>query len=104
MPKIEKILGELTENSPELPRFGIIVDIFTARKRSLGQGNVFTPVCHDQEGSASSGVGQTPPPPRDTWYTMGYGQQAGGTLPTGMHSCEICDRKENFENFNLYMY
>ena len=59
MPKIEKILGELTENSPELPRFGIIVDIFTARKRSVGQGNVFTPVCHDQEGSASSGVGQT---------------------------------------------
>ena len=27
------------------------------------------------------GVGQTPP------STMGYGQQAGGTHPTGMHSC-----------------
>ena len=27
------------------------------------------------------GVGQTPPPP---WDTMGYGQQAGGTHPTGI--------------------
>ena len=34
---------------------------------------------------------------------MGYGQQAGGTHPTGMHSCEICDGKENFEKFNLYI-
>ena len=27
------------------------------------------------------------PPPWDTWDTMGYGQPAGGTHPTGMHSC-----------------
>ena len=31
------------------------------------------------------GLGR-PPPPSDT---MGYGQQAGGTHPTGMHSCCI---------------
>ena len=43
------------------------------RKRSLGQGNVFTPVCHS-----------APPPELNT---TGYGQQAGGTHPTGMHSC-----------------
>ena len=29
------------------------------------------------------GVGQTPPP----LDTMGYGQRAGGTHPTGMHFC-----------------
>ena len=23
----------------------------------------------------------------DTWDTVGYGQQAGGTRPTGMYSC-----------------
>ena len=69
--------------------------IFTARKRSLGQGNVFTPVCHSvrggwlpsmhhwshDRGSASGGVEQIPP------QTTGYGQRAGGTPPTGMHSC-----------------
>ena len=33
------------------------VNIFTARKRSLGQGNVFTPVCH----SVHRGVCPTPP-------------------------------------------
>ena len=27
------------------------------------------------------------PPCRDTWDTAGYGQQAVGTHPTGMHSC-----------------
>ena len=37
-------------------------------------------------GSASRGVGQTLPT-RDTWDTTGYGQQVGGTHPTGMHSC-----------------
>ena len=27
------------------------------------------------------------PHPRYTWNTTGYGKQAGGTHPTGMHSC-----------------
>ena len=30
---------------------------------------------------------QTPPPPSVASDIMGYGQQAGGTHPTGMHSC-----------------
>ena len=37
-----------------------------------------------QGGSASRGVGQTTP---HSWNTTGYGQQGGGTHPTGMHSC-----------------
>ena len=37
------------------------VNIFTARKRSLGQGNVFTLVCHSvHRGSAQHPHGQTP--------------------------------------------
>ena len=32
--------------------------------------------------------GWADPLPRDTWGTTGYGQQAGGMHPTGMHSCE----------------
>ena len=35
----------------------------------------------------SGGVLQTPPPIYGTWDTTGYGQRAGGTHPTGMHSC-----------------
>ena len=35
------------------------------------------------------GIGQTPA--RDTWDTTGYGQQAGSTHPTGMHSCFSAD-------------
>ena len=33
------------------------------------------------------GGGDWADPPRDIWDTMGYGQQAGGTHPTGMLSC-----------------
>ena len=62
-------------------------DIFTARKRSLGQGNIFSSVCQEfcsQEvewGSASVHAGIPPPsgkadPPR-----------AGGMHHTGMQSC-----------------
>ena len=68
--------------------------LVTAHKRSLGQGNVFTPVCHSvYRGGGSAkphcrqtvgvGVGRTPQgrlPP-------GIRQQAGGTHPTGMHPC-----------------
>ena len=87
--------------------------IFTARKRSLGQGNAFTGICHSfcpegggftacitghmTGGSASrrGTLGRPPgpayrgrgnPAPPETWDTTGYGQQAGGTHPTGMHS------------------
>ena len=41
-------------------------------------------------GSASVGLhlrgGWADPPPRDTWDTKGYDQQASGMYPTGMHS------------------
>ena len=35
--------------------FNLIIyseEMFTARKRSLGQGNIFTPVCHSVHGGA----------------------------------------------------
>ena len=76
------------------------MSIVTARKRSLGQGNGFTPVCH----SVHRGGGQVSaplhagihPPGRQPYPlgrhprpldTMGYGQHAGGTYPIGMHTC-----------------
>ena len=80
--------------------------IVTTRKRSLGQGNVFTGICHSfcpqgglhpggglhLRGCASGGLhpegvclqwGLGRPCPS----TTGYNQQAGGTHPTGIHSC-----------------
>ena len=44
--------------------------LITARKRSLGQSNIFTPVCHSVHsgGSASVHAG-IPPPPPGTRYT-----------------------------------
>ena len=66
----------------------------------LRQGNIFTPVTGRV---TANHPGQTPhsrhpradtPPPSACWDTpspaqcmLGYGQQAGGTHPTGMHSC-----------------
>ena len=62
-----------------LPRANIMTFVFiTARKWSLGQGNVFRSVCQSFWGSASSGVVQNPPPAI---------RKAGGTHPTGMLSC-----------------
>ena len=82
--------------------------IFTARKRSLGQGNVFTPVFHSVHkgwgagfppcitGHMTMGVclkggvypgGWADHPLQSKWDTMGYGQQASCTHPIGMHSC-----------------
>ena len=90
------------------------VQIISARKRSLGQGNVLTPVCdsvHKGGRLPHWMLGYTPLPrqklPRaDTplgrhplgrhpiWAdtpqpldTTGYGQQADGTHPTGTHTC-----------------
>ena len=42
--------------------------VFTARKRSLGQGNIFTPVCHSVHGGGLSQcmLGCHPPPRADT--------------------------------------
>ena len=61
-----------------------------ARKRSLGQGNIFMGVCQEfysqGAGSASvhAGIPHTPPGAK---HAGRYGQRAGGTHPTGMQSC-----------------
>ena len=40
------------------PQSSTFCEIFTARKRSLGQGNIFTPVCHSvHQGVCSEGGG-----------------------------------------------
>ena len=42
-------------------------------------------------------------PPRDTWNTTGYGQQAGSTHPTGMHSClQLSETERNWTGGSLY--
>ena len=62
------------------------------RKRSLGQGNVLTPVCdyvHRGRGCIPA-CNRVDTPPRQTPRpsdATGHGQQAGGTHPTGMHTC-----------------
>ena len=44
--------------------------------------------------------GQTPPPAQ---CMLGYGREAGGTHPTGMHSCSGVNLKRNFPNtFETY--
>ena len=68
----------------------------------LRQGNVYTPVCHSvhiprvDTPQADTSLGKHPPSkhtpgrhphPHPCAVHTGYGQQAGGTHPTGMHSC-----------------
>ena len=84
---------------------------FTARKRSLGQGNIFAPVCHSvhRGGVCSGGClvwGVSAPGRGDAWSggvpgaregcsqggvpcgdPPGTATAAGGTHPTVMHSC-----------------
>ena len=69
--------------------------IFTARKRSLGEGNIFTSMC--QEFCSRGGGGCLLP--GGACFLRGVCSQgglletpraataAGGTYPTGMHSC-----------------
>ena len=54
-------------------------------KRSLGQGNIFTPVCHYVHGAGCflGGMPGGDPPPLRT------ATAAGGMHPTGMHSCNF---------------
>ena len=93
--------------------------MFTARKPSLGQGNAFTPVCHSVWGVYPTSLDVDPLPldadppgvdphpqiqipspldadpwdadPPDADPPPRYGQQAGGTHPTGMHNCLTFD-------------
>ena len=73
--------------------------IFTARKRSLGQGNVFNscacPSFCSQEGGGCLPPDRDLPPERDPldrdppyWHLVAA-TEAGGTHPTGMHSCVL---------------
>ena len=52
----------------------------TARKRSLGQGNIFAPVCH----SVHSGEYLTPPP-RTRYNTQSRHPPGPGTSPRSRH-------------------
>ena len=85
----------------KIPRTGCSY-IFTARKRSLWQGNIFTGVClftWEECIPACNGQGWTPPRdthPGQTTPDTPLGRhptppemtiEAGGTHPTGMHSC-----------------
>ena len=69
--------------------------MFLAPVNEVCEGYVFTSVCHSvhrkgsasREGSLHPGGWANPPlHPSDT---MGYGQRAGGTHPTGMHFCNL---------------
>ena len=62
-----------------------ISSIVTARKRSLAQGNVFTSVCHFIHWR-DVGLCHRDPLDRDPIHLMAA-TVAGGTHPTGMHSC-----------------
>ena len=98
--------------------FPVCFPIFTARKRSLGQGNVFTLVCHSVHGGEvgfpacitghttkgglhPGGLGR---PFRDTWDTTGYGQQAGGMHPTWKLSSSSIFLMISFFNWKLYPF
>ena len=85
------------------------------------EGYVFTGVCLSTGGGVcpfacwdTPLLGRHPPsrhptgrPPTDTPGKtppmLGYGQQAGGTHPTGMHSC-WCDVLWNCDCYNFYVY
>ena len=100
LPLIHLVLYSATSMSYRLLNACNILDHYfiTARKRSLGQGNMFTGVClstggevpdhvHPQEQTPAQE--QTHPPPPSTEHAGRYGQRAGGTHPTGMQSCLI---------------
>ena len=72
--------------------------IFTACKRSLGQGNIFSSIC---QGFCPQGGGCLVPGglvQGGAWSLRGWkpapemATAAGGTHPTGMHSCSINKR------------
>ena len=58
----------------------------------LSKGGDLPPGVSASEGGLHPGKGLHPElglgrPPSDIWDTTGYGQQAGSTHPTGMHTC-----------------
>ena len=67
MYKCSKYLYSLYQIGYKFPLVPVFTTIFTARKRSLGQGNIFTPVCHSVHRGGSTWAGtpldQVHPPP-----------------------------------------
>ena len=69
----------------------LMPDIFTARKRSLGRGNVFTPVCNsDHEGGVSVPA-----------YTTGHMTRGGGLCLGGVSVRETSVSKYMYEKKKL---
>ena len=85
------------------------VELITARKRSLGQGNVFTSVCQSFCSQVCWGGGLCPgggfcqrdPPRTKTPPTVWW--RAGGTHPTGMHSCLYWRESRGLQNEDKFV-
>ena len=99
----------------------LIYKVITACIRSLGQGNIFAPVCHSVHRGglpqcmlgyrqlpgtrgryppgADTSLEQTPSP--TAVHAGRYGQQAGGTHSTGMHTCWQLRLDIKFEKLQL---
>ena len=71
--------------------------IITTRTRSLGQGNVFTSVCHSLDRGGVSHYAPVYTPPADT-PPPETATEVGGRHLTGMHSC--CYMQPN--DFHLF--
>ena len=101
--KIQKVILDILQINKSIFHH---IRIFTARKRSLGQGNMFTGVCLSTGGGVPDQVhpprpgtppNQEHPPSRPPRSKTRYTPQdqvhppmttaAGGTHPTRMHSC-----------------
>ena len=66
-----------------------LADALLPPANEVCEGYVFTGVCLHRGGGLHPGGADPPdtdPHPHPSG-TMGYGQGAGGTYPTGMHSC-----------------
>ena len=71
------------------PKF-LLFSIFIARKRSLGQGNMFTPVCHSVHGGVAWSRRGVPGP----------GGPGGDTFPDGY----CCGRYASYWNAFLLFF
>ena len=63
-----------------------VICIFTFRKRSLREGNVQVSVC-SQGGVCIPTIPWEDRPPPSEGRSPGYSKPAGGTHPTGIHTC-----------------
>ena len=79
MEKLLKRTSGLTMEVSGTPMSRHTNKIFTARKRSLGKGNIFTGVCVSAGGWQTLPSRKTPPKEMAT--------ETGGTHLSGMHSC-----------------